>query len=904
MEKQISFLGTNLTPYNSISPDGQLSLCNNLERHSGSVRPIILNGTSYHLSAEYYNLRLLCVHSTSDFEHFIFYNDNNGELYWCIPDINIDLSPISFGLLLNIQTIKTVGNTLIAINEDGIHYFFFEIENGNYTDLGDIPEISLNFGLKALFVGTGTFDINFDAIQEAYLYDTTLSESNQRTITDQVMSQVNAFISEKGNETGRFIFPFFVRYALHLYDDKLIHHSAPIFMICTSGINPVAYCTNFEKDVDIRDGIIYKKATIHVAGAAHTLDYQCSNSNEILELKKWKDIIKSVDIFISQQIYTLQPDGLCTAFSKNFSGENNNKVQNDDYCVALHTNKGTAASSEKDYYQLWHFSELYLRTYSSLSESEGKIPARVLLPSKSEESIAEEIRNTSNFYLLKKIYIDELTTERKEIKPDKDYLKNLSFKEKMTDDYLSHEQLIPKFANTYNQRLNLANIKRKIFSGFNTESLFCYSNGYWDWWGNNDSFAYTVPVTCYVYVKENGKDIIVKNQCNLNYSISLVARYLYFFYPNVSAYKAVILSQEYTTKKILVLSLAPHNFLNGSFFFAGFDPGIFEIGSDITVSSENQRIINLPNKLYTSEVGNPYYFPLEGINTIGIGEIIGIAAITTALSQGQFGSYSLMVFCSDGNYAMKVNSEGLFSEITPMQRDVCISAETITIIDSSIIYISSRGVMNANGATIECLSEVLNGVADIISLPEEISDISLSPNKLFKNCLIAYDYAGKRIIFFSKSENTAWILSLEDTTWSQAQLGSVTSIVNIYPYSYIQFSGTGIIQRLDQSYSFNEKEYLDGYLLTRPLKLDSLQLKSISQIALEGDYSEPQTMELYGSNDGIRWNFLGKTTARRVLVPGCFFKYYRLGIKTSLNSKECISGLRIEYTLRTERRLR
>ena len=37
-----------------------------------------------------------------------------------------------------------------------------------------------------------------------------------------------------------------------------------------------------------------------------------------------------------------------------------------------------------------------------------------------------------------------------------------------------------------------------------------------------------------------------------------------------------------------------------------------------------ENIIDVTNKIYTSEINNPFYFPVTGINTVGTGKILGI----------------------------------------------------------------------------------------------------------------------------------------------------------------------------------------------------------------------------------------------------------------------------------------
>jgi hypothetical protein len=324
-----------------------------------------------------------------------------------------------------------------------------------------------------------------------------------------------------------------------------------------------------------------------------------------------------------------------------------------------------------------------------------------------------------------------------------------------------------------------------------------------------------------------------------------------------------------------------------------------EVGYIIASQPTENQIVAEPNKIYTSEVNNPFYFPLNGINTIGTGTIIGLASITTPLSQGQFGQFTLMAFCTDGNYALQVNDEGLYAGTPPpMQRDVCTNPASITQIAGEVIFVSARGAMSADGSIIKCISEALNGV------PEDTG--KLLPSELFQQCRVAYDYAGRRIIFFSTTNDESYILSLEDGTWSQGRFGQIKTVLNVYPYSYIQLAVPGSIIQLNMPYQYNADTGLHaGHLITRPMKLDSLQLKRLHQFALEGIFTEPQTIKVYGSNNTTDWKLIGETTRRRVgHIPGRYFKYYRFEIVTNLRETENISGIRLEYDIRPESRMR
>lgn len=73
--------------------------------------------------------------------------------------------------------------------------------------------------------------------------------------------------------------------------------------------------------------------------------------------------------------------------------------------------------------------------------------------------------------------------------------------------------------------------------------------------------------------------------------------------------------------------------------------------------SENDTYTQ-PNILRVSELENPFVFPSEQTYTISNGEITGIATITAALSEGQFGEFPLYVFTEEGIWALQ-NGNGI-----------------------------------------------------------------------------------------------------------------------------------------------------------------------------------------------------------------------------------------------------
>ena len=204
----------------------------------------------------------------------------------------------------------------------------------------------------------------------------------------------------------------------------------------------------------------------------------------------------------------------------------------------------------------------------------------------------------------------------------------------MTDDYDSHDLLKPQSAFVYNSRLNIANISKTLFRG-------------WD--ANEMSFVSGFMA--------DSKKIEIKNRIKTEYgdvvkgtpAVSVNNLGFYFYYPNTRA-SEMILSDGNSTAH---LPLSPHNLLNGSFAIIPFWKNIKSVLGYLNWKAEplpttSDFDIVLSNKVYTSVINMPFYFPVAGINTVGFGEIIGLSSTTQALSEGQFGQYPLYAFTDEG----------------------------------------------------------------------------------------------------------------------------------------------------------------------------------------------------------------------------------------------------------------
>ena len=368
MIKDIKYGGYTAQPSDYECQDGDLASSINLINEDGALHPVAQPKVLKQLSAQD---KVAFIHKTSSFTHYIIYN--SPYITYTVEGSNAAPKKITdtYNTLYGITHFNAVGNTLLAFTATQIVYFLWK-DNG-YIYLGDhIPEIDISFGLVGhprLFSmsdeSKATFNISFDGIAEGAL-NNEFSENNKTRITEQVMAKVNKFIRQQTVEKGRFCFPFFVRYALRLFDGSLVHHSAPILMNPSTNGCPVVFWKH------IRGKKSYTDAELDIMMVASTLDYKILNSRDAYNLEKWSDIISGIDIYISKPIYTFDQEGKCTSwvdtdnFSTKFIGRlyATNKTST---TTAVAEDKVVGNFTSKDFldiYSEWEYSRIYALYFS------------------------------------------------------------------------------------------------------------------------------------------------------------------------------------------------------------------------------------------------------------------------------------------------------------------------------------------------------------------------------------------------------------------------------------------------------------------------------------------------------------------------------------------------------------
>lgn len=970
MQQSIRFKGLSLTPDEMAVENGALSLCGNLELHDGALRPAIIAGTPLPNKIKTFDegdTKLLYIHESGSYKHFIgmYLSGNSPVIRWYNSDGESKKSIVVFDAGVTIRSITSVGNTLIIITSAGTYFAIFQKDNdpeGDYEFLGEKPPfLELSFTLdswdQALDYELGgiTAETSNKGFREAFqqtnltcgeafikVSSTTfkggdkcveIKADKQSEITDSIY----ALIHRTNNliaRNGLFYANFMIRYCYRMFDGSMIMHSAPLFMPTQVPNSYLLYCLNTffptsgityaeaAKDThhiiekvegsigfdDTVDNVYYvdadnqkfsfsiSKITFMYYPRALKLFYSLAGNIE--QLKKWNDVIKSVDIFITPPITNIDTDEKINSL----------EIYPPSY---YQINRGPVL-------------EQWVRDNGANS-----FITTVRFPTISQDAYNNKLRNTSAFYKVASLPVSELQEKSYEYLPiDKTAVYNISLQEQMKDDYKTHNLLTANGGYVYNHRLNLFGITEKLFSGFSRRTMFpSVVTLYY----KKDIRTITKIVT--VLNTTSGKKYVEKTR---NIEEKSLQEYMIInlpkFYPDPRAEKMVIFTVDSNQTEIIYsFPLKECEELNGAMHMGDFEdnPNSYIISSFPYMVDDT---VELPNKIYTSEADNAFYFPVNAINTVGIGTIQGIAATTRALSQGQFGQYPLMAFSTDGIWAMDVSAQGTYSSIHPISRDVCSNPLSITQLDQSVFFVTNRSANRVAESQIASMSDVLDGpffnivshlgkffnyFLDASSDSEEtkliksqmrqLIDFSESPIDFFQRCQVIYDYKNSRIFCLDVSNNTksasadtvALCYSIRDQAWSTMLIKNVLTALNSYPHPYIQFRD-GTVICLDKGYDYSDDTQYHGIIVTRTLKFDEDGVPdSITGYLHSLTTDSVPLMWLYGSHDNQNWHYLGRCgDMKSSYMVSKSYRYFRIALYLKMKTMSQYFATRLEVIRR------
>lgn len=841
---RIQLRGISRTPSDRLTTDGGCAESLNVSLDNTELAPAFVPddvtgklGLPDGLQAE-----KVFVHKTANYENFIVVTEESIAVvkdgnYEAFATIDKDESVIDITSIGNTLAISTNKQTLFALYKNK-KYLVFE---------GGLPKVRLDF------VNVDELARHNDAVELVAHNGTVFKLEGYPTIELGVEENAYRVESERGRELltkvceeyqkildynakrGSFSAPLFLMYGIRLYDGSIVNLSSPVML------GSAFYYESTKKNLPVNIRVLKDVAADGGRAYDYTVSIDVCNPFKIgiykfiedIDLTLWKDIISSVDVFVSPTV--------------NFFPDRNIR----------------AKWGEKEEFAGLEYDTIILDPANSLDEA------------KRENSIT----SVATFNLIKSYTLQEIKNAKQEMEV---------ITEDLTQDKLAIKELLYSSANEISygdvslQKMITFNGKVISAGGSQILSRGLHSlNGLHAHQGAEEysySFKYYVETQSsgeLVSISENivlgGQYIEPKTgQCysRQGQSVSVVESmsepFTWLSFPDSRCTKVEILKRRSDgTGGIYIgrVEMKPHPLLpNVSYAYLGLGNSLYnEVVYELDQTSypedmdefdrkDESRKEDLTNKVIASKSDNPFVYPAKGRITMD-SNVISLAVATSALSQGQFGQFPLYVFTEDGIWAMETAADGSFVTSKPLSRDVCTNPASITSIDNAVVFVTDKGVMLLQGSQVVNISSYMNGkhytieeTAKVIlekTIEETIAKISKAPvdqmaqviqnevsqsisqqetrasiertahsiiaeEEFFKDLLpilsdsthfmafikdatIAYDYPGQRLIFIKKDEKYQYIYKLDSNTWHKTAYGlNLQSPLNSYPECLVQ----------------------------------------------------------------------------------------------------------------------
>lgn len=830
----------------------------------------------------------------------------------------------------------TVGRIMIVTDETGLHYYIYK--GGQYKYLGrEIPRLPINFSLKGeIITGTvweedgksDTSQINTDA--SGFLHEAD-SRNHLKNITNLLYAAA-AKQTQKAAKDGCFMHPFFVRYALRMYDGTHTQVSAPVLMMVSS--NPMFIMAR---------GWHTTSTYIDYCMIKAQLEYYIAEGIKE-QFDDWADLIKGVDIFVSAPIYSYHADssrlsaqhifnylnfdaGYITSSVKPYFGFSVADMAGINTSHSGFLNKG---------YCKWDMPLLHAISMVKNSGNDSCMTdwnAVLSLEERDVGALREDYKGEKVYYLLRSMDFSELVENtRTRVIASGEGINNIATAQKLIEtESLTNIKSMSDIM-IYNRRLNISDVKQEVKCMTDLSTLLPHTDGYIEWTIDADGFpvisadsegaeAYNLSLD--IDNEQGGTPFRVNDEhLSSGATINLKSSLLYLAYPNINASKAVIYRDDNGTKRGVTLSLKSGLLFNAAYYSAmatpqQTPPSEAAITDSLTPTQNN--IVYHPNRLLQSEVENPFVFTGRGVHAIGNGRILKLATNAEPLSTGQYGQHPLIAFCSDGMYALEVNADGMFGAASPLSHHILTNIDSITYVEGGLLFITKGGLqMLGQDKKITLLSSNLEGenineavyVGDDTPAGQAVTEWSSlfmvdteEIREALQTCKTVYDSKNSLLHVFFSDSTKQMVLCLKAFEWSsQIDNGRTIplQVVEDFPTSVMQF--TDDMEHLYVYDSVPSDERRRGFAISRILNMGGAGTYSvIKQMKLYHNISCVQTHNirtaLYASNDMFSWTLVRS-------LKGASYKYYRFALFTNMTDYEAVQGMSIIYEPRRGNKLR
>ena len=292
-----------------------------------------------------------------------------------------------------------------------------------------------------------------------------------------------------------------------------------------------------------------------------------------------------------------------------------------------------------------------------------------------------------------------------------------------------------------------------------------------------------------------------------------------------------------------------------------------------------------------------------------------ICAAVRPVSTGQMGYADLYIFADSGIWTAKINEKGTYSNITLATGDVCINPDSITQMETAVLFTTDRGIMLISGSQSQCISDAINdkGQADAgmsghvgtMAGLQGLGAVSVGPfREYMRSCGMLYDYEGQRVFVYNRAYNYAYIYSLESHKWGMTQ-SNIDYTVRAYPAAMAVTRSGHLVNYSEPAYT----NVVHSLLVTRPLSLELPDvLKTITDVLQRGLFSKRAghvKSVLLASNDMLEWRIIQTSTDEDLRgYRGTPYKWFRVALLLDLAPGESVTGCSVQFDTKYTNRLR
>lgn len=890
---------------------------------------------------------VLFIHKTKDYEHYIGLRTTGAShiLGWYLSGAFKTILKLSSGEI--VTDVSAVGNTLLVMTNLVTHYILFKDEC--YSYLGDhIPSphldfINFNYGIssdrvagsaetksalpdrdegvlltipisslgpdyfneiprseQAIDAPDGTW--KYAEITDEKIYITRVDIDDNAELFAKLKLIVGELISYNANR-NLFCFPVFIRYSVRLYDGSYVNSSVPLLMQFTPrsttkseesygsyipwGNDPYRIYFKHDNVINRTGDYKYYKISSAVCALREIFFISLRKRLQESEFTSWHDIVKGIDVFVSTNINLI---------SRRYI----------DYSI------GSIADGQS------------VLSFGSKCNS---------------DDILEALLDKSNFYLLKSFDIDSYETlpaDRYTVLTKDDISQDALATSKRLDTYdTGYDTVIsPSRGININNRIIAYDLKRYLNSGYFALNGAMYAN-------KPDQHYYIFKY----YIKTSEGRILTVLGRNAKGGTNITEPDLvsgsspfhmsygsWIAYADSRCFKVEVGIVTYDgARKMKTYTMHEHTALNCAYNFLGFGVSLYDDlllnGLEGEVTETEEYLESIKNLLCVYESSNPFVVRAANQISVSSGSILNIGVATKALSEGQFGAHDLYVFTTQGIYALEPAADGSYLRADLVSREVLASANALTPLDNSIVFVTDKSVMLLSGSEIRDIAPYMSGknyqvgddalnalYADNVEWRIFASDCDANSSFMafMKESVGGYDYNGSRIIFFNAAYEYQYVLKLGDNSWHRIHDFDTADgalffkrVLNSYPRLYVSAaseSDGGLTKVYDYSTdreTFDDSALLNGLIVTRPIDFGSPDSrKMIRDLKIRGDFRKGAVKYvLLASNDGLTYKRV------RSLIAGSA-KYYRMIIASRLRKSERISYVEFEVEERWLNRLR